>query len=165
MRDNPGLWERFTGLEKAIRITLIGAKVDCGGVQRLMSIIANYWAQKDWKVTLFILDGGSTAPFFELDSRILLVHLDIYRPSSNTLEAIWNNIKRIYVLRRVIRDSKPDVVVSFWAFVNVLVLFATRGMGVPVVVVEQADPRQDPTNRVLEWLRRWSYRGHTISPL
>ena len=157
MGDIPGSWERLTGLEKAIRITLIGAKVDCGGVQRLMSIIANYWAQKDWKVTLFILDGDSTAPFFELDSRILLIHLDIYRPSSNILEAIWNNLKRIYVLRRVIRNSKPDVVVSFWAFVNVLVLFATRGMGVPVVVTDPCDPKVEPLKWIFALLRRWTY--------
>jgi GalNAc-alpha-(1->4)-GalNAc-alpha-(1->3)-diNAcBac-PP-undecaprenol alpha-1,4-N-acetyl-D-galactosaminyltransferase len=157
VEDVPGSLERFTGLEKAIRITLIGAKVDCGGVQRLMSIIANYWAQKEWKVTLFILDGDSTSPFFELDPRILLIHLDIYRPSSNILEAIWNNLRRIYALRRVIRDSKPDVVVSFWAFVNVLVLFATRGMRVPVVVTDPCDPKVEPLKWIFALLRRWTY--------
>ena len=140
-----------------MNITIIGAKLDCGGVQRSITIKANYWTQKGWKVTLLTLDDDTSPPFFELDPRINLIPLGIYQASSNLLSAVWNNLRRIIVLRRAIHDSKPDVVISFWTFVSVLVLLGTRGLGVPVVVSEEGDPLSDPPSRVLKWLRRWTY--------
>jgi glycosyltransferase involved in cell wall biosynthesis len=49
------------------------------------------------------------------------------------------------------------VVISFLSFVNTLVLFATRGLGVPVVVSERNDPQMDPIGPAWKWLRRWTY--------
>lgn len=123
-----------------------------------MAIMANYWVQKNWEVTLFTLDDGSTPPFFELDGRVRLKPLGIYQISSNPLGKLWNNLKRIRVLRQAIGESRPDVVISFLYLVNVLVLLATRGMDVPVIVSERSYPAMAPVAFVWDCMRRWAYR-------
>ena len=140
-----------------MRITLVITNLDSGGAERVISIMANHWAKKSWPVTLLTFDDGSTPPFYDLYSRIRLIPLGIYKASSNPAAAIAINLKRIYVLRRAIRHSKPDVVISLTWFVNILVLFATRGLAGPVVVSEHNDPLTSPIGRVWEWLRRWTY--------
>lgn len=140
-----------------MRVTLVITNLDSGGAERVISIMANHWTQKGWPVTLLTFDDGSTPPFYDLDSRIHLIPLDIYQVSSNPAAAIVNNLKRISVLRRAIRDSKPDVVISFLSFVNSLALLATRGLGVPVVVSERNDPLMDPIGPIWKLLRRWTY--------
>ena len=140
-----------------MRVTLVITNLDCGGAERVASIKANYWAQKGWEVTLLTFDDGSTPPFYDLDASIRLAPLNIYQASTNPFAAIVNNLKRIFVLRRAIRDSEPDVVISLTWFVNILVLFATRGLGVPVVVSEHNDPLTSPIGKMWAWLRRWTY--------
>jgi glycosyltransferase involved in cell wall biosynthesis len=144
-----------------MRLTLVITNLDCGGAERVASIMANYWVNKDWQVTLLTFDDGSTPPFFELDPRIRLIPLDIYQASSNFLAALWNNMRRIVVLRRAIRSSQPDAVISFLYLVNVLVLLATRGLGVPTIVSEHNDPLTSPIGREWAWLRRWTYTFKT----
>ena len=140
-----------------MRITFVITNLDCGGAERVISIMAKHWAEKGWHVTLLTFDDGSTPPFYDLDSLIHWIPLDIYQTSTNSFAAIVNNLKRIFVLRRSIRDSEPDVVISLTWFVNILVLFATRGLAGPVVLSEHNDPLTSPIGRVWEWLRRWTY--------
>lgn len=140
-----------------MRITFVITHLRCGGAERIMSVMANYWSQKGWEVTLLTLDDDSTSPFFELDSRVRLTPLGIYQASSNSLVALWNNLNRIRVVRQAVRDSKPDVVISFLYLVNVLVLLATRGLGIPIIVAEHNDPLMDPVSRVWRYLRHWTY--------
>lgn len=94
---------------------------------------------------------------FELDPRIRLIRLGIYRASSSPLDAVRNHLKRTYVLRRALRDVEADVVISFQSFLSMQVLLGTRGLGVPVVVSEHLDPLVDPPSRAMRWLRRWVY--------
>jgi len=122
-----------------------------------MSVMANYWANKGWEITLFTLDDSSTPPFYDLDSRIHHVPLGIAGDSPNLLAGIWNNLKRVHVLRCAIRDSKPEAVLSFIDKTNVLTLLATRGLKVPVLVSERIDPLGYSIGKVWGKLRNWTY--------
>jgi glycosyltransferase involved in cell wall biosynthesis len=144
-------------LEHAINITLVITNLDAGGAERVISNMANYWAQKGWSATLLTFDDRSVPPFYEIDQRVNHIPLGIYQPSSNSLEAVWNNLRRIQVLRRAIRRSKPDAVISFLFVVNILVLLATRGLAVPVIISERTDPLLEPVDRAWKWLRQWTY--------
>jgi GalNAc-alpha-(1->4)-GalNAc-alpha-(1->3)-diNAcBac-PP-undecaprenol alpha-1,4-N-acetyl-D-galactosaminyltransferase len=139
-----------------MRITLICARLNCGGTQRVISVMANHWAQKGWAVTLLTLDEAKL-PFFDLAPPIKLLPLGIYWTATNPLVKVWNNLKRVRILRRAIRDSRPEVVVSFLSFVNILVLLATRGLGLPVVISEHSDPLMDSLVWPWTWLHRFTY--------
>ena len=140
-----------------MRLTLIISSISPGGAERALSTMANYWAEKRWKITLLTFDDGSIPSFYDLDPRINHISLGIAGVSTNMIAGLFNNLKRIYVLRHAISVSKPDAVISFMDKNNVITLLATRGQKVPVVVSERVDPALYSIGRFWEQLRLWTY--------
>jgi glycosyltransferase involved in cell wall biosynthesis len=140
-----------------MRLTLVISSLYSGGAERVMSVMANYWAAKGWNVTLLTLDDGLEPPFYDLDSKIRFIPLGIAGDSPNLIVGLWNNLKRVYVLRRAIYNSQPKVVLSFLDKTNVLTLLAARMLGVPVVVSERIDPEMYSIGNAWNKLRRWTY--------
>lgn len=122
-----------------------------------MATMANYWARKGWPITLITFDDGSVPPFFPLDSRIRHISLGVAGDSPHLLHALRNNWRRLRSLRRAIRDSQPQAVLSFLDKVNVTTILATRGLGLPVLVSERIDPHYYAIGAIWTRLRRWTY--------
>ena len=144
-----------------MRITLVISSLRGGGAERVMSIMANHWADRGWKVTLLTYDAGEEAPAYDLSEAVDHCHLGIERSSHRVIEVVRINLKRLPVLRRAIRESAPDAVVSFLDGVNVSTILATVGLDIPVVVSERIDPSRHRIAGALRALRRWSYRYAT----
>lgn len=138
------------------RITLVINSLGAGGAERVMSMMAGWWATSGVSVTLITLTPRER-DFYSLDSRVTRVALDLSRPSSGAVDALRSNLARVRALRRAIAHSCPDVVISFMDVTNVLTLLATLGLGVPVIVSERIDPRRYPIGRFWSTLRRWVY--------
>ena len=141
-----------------MRITLVIYSLRGGGAERVMSIMANHWAERGWKVTLLTYDDGVEPPAYGLNAAVDHRHLGIEGASSGVMQAVRSNWKRLLVLRRAIRESAPDAVVSFLDVANVRTILATFGLDVPVVVSERTDPARHRIGAVWRTLRRWSYR-------
>jgi glycosyltransferase involved in cell wall biosynthesis len=126
-----------------------------GGAERVMTELANHWAARGWTITIIHYSPPGTPPAYPLDARVSEVPLGLHRVSRTPFSAILNNVRRIVVLRRAIRASRPEVVLSFMA--NVITLMATTGMRAPVLVSEHRGPRGELS---LPWsiLREVTYR-------
>jgi GalNAc-alpha-(1->4)-GalNAc-alpha-(1->3)-diNAcBac-PP-undecaprenol alpha-1,4-N-acetyl-D-galactosaminyltransferase len=121
-----------------------------------MATMANHWAARDWSVTLVTLDGA-TDDFYALHPAVERVALGVSGVSPNVWRAVRSNARRVMRLRRAIRGSRPDVVISFMAATNALTLLAARAERVPVVVSERVDPTQYQLGRIWTRLRRVTY--------
>jgi GalNAc-alpha-(1->4)-GalNAc-alpha-(1->3)-diNAcBac-PP-undecaprenol alpha-1,4-N-acetyl-D-galactosaminyltransferase len=119
--------------------------------------MANYWAANGWEITLLTFDDGSKPPFYHLDPQIVCHPLDVSEASLNPIAGIYNNLVSIRSLRAAIIESKPDVVISFMDRMNVVALFATRGLKIPTIVSERNDPAMTFMGRSWERLRQWTY--------
>jgi len=117
--------------------------------------MANYWAAKGWQVTLITLVADEQ-PAYELGPAVNRRPLGMARTTSDPMFRL-SNLWWLCKLRRMIRDSRPQVVISMLERVNVTTLIATLGMGVPVIVEEQIDPAHYPVGRLWDRLRRWTY--------
>lgn len=124
------------------RVTLVIANFGWGGAQKIMAAMANYWAAKGWHVTYMSLDEQRCEAFFPIDEAVDLVPLGVRQHTKSVWQAVRQNLKRLIVLRKAIRDSRPDVVISFLSVTNMRVLMATFGLGVPVIVSERGDPKR-----------------------
>ena len=139
-----------------MRLTLVISGLGSGGAERVLCRLAVCWVQRGHEVTLLTL--SSEQPFFQLDTRVRHLALGVDSPSCSRFEALRANVGRLRVLRRAIADSSPDVVLSFLDTTNVLTLFATLGMGLPVIVSERVDPFHNKTlHPIWRVLRRISY--------
>jgi glycosyltransferase involved in cell wall biosynthesis len=139
-----------------MRLTLVISGLGSGGAERVLCRLSDCWVQRGHEVTLLTL--SSEQPFFQLDSRVRHLALGVDSPSHSFFQALSANTRKLRVLRRAIADSSPDVVLSFLDTTNILTLFATLGMRLPVIVSERTDPfYNDQLPRIWRALRRVSY--------
>src|SRR6266545_50958 len=136
-------------------LTLVISSLGSGGAERVLTILANSWVNRGAQVTLITLDAS--VPFYPLDPRVSLRPLGVTGVSTNLFIATRNNLRRVGSLRRAIRESHPDAVVSFVDVTNVLTVLATRGLGVPVLLSERSDPAFSPVGKTFRFLRRHTY--------
>lgn len=85
-----------------MRITLVIFSLSSGGAERVMSILANYWAERGENVSLITTDSKEN-DFYKLDSRITRIALDLKQDSSTLWAGIKNNIVRVKQLRTEIK--------------------------------------------------------------
>jgi len=141
-----------------MRLTLVIPSMERGGAERVMSILASSWAEKGHEVTLLTLKRG-VKPAHELHPDVKVRNLGLTgEPATNSLVAVFRQVARIRALRWAIRESQPDLTISFMERTNVLTLVATKGLGVSVIVSERVDPRHYDIGPLWQRLRRLTYR-------
>lgn len=126
-----------------------------GGAERVAALLCNRWAERGHNVTLVVTYSGRGKCVYPLDARVKLVYLaDIV---GTTRKTPWIMLRRFWALRRLVRDMRVDVVVSFMAQVNIAVLLATRGLGVPIIVSERIYLPAMPLHLIWKILRHITY--------
>ncbi|MDR4499805.1 MAG: glycosyltransferase family 4 protein [Candidatus Scalindua sp.] len=139
-----------------MNITFVISSLSSGGAERVMSTMANYRAQNNWQITLITLDS-TASDFYTLHPDVKRIALGLMDDSNNPWMAIRNNLTRLIKLRRAIKSSKPDIVISFVDRMNIMTLLATRGLGLKVIVSEHTDPSCHNCGSVWSWLRNITY--------
>lgn len=149
-----------------MHIVLAIYSLECGGAERVLTTLANRWAETGHRVTVVTLAKTSESAYF-LHPAVDRVGLGATGIARGILNGIRRNLGRIASLRRTLKAVKPDIVVSFMDRTNISILFAARGLGIPVVATEHCDPVQKsigPLWRALRCLTYpWAYRVVSVS--
>jgi GalNAc-alpha-(1->4)-GalNAc-alpha-(1->3)-diNAcBac-PP-undecaprenol alpha-1,4-N-acetyl-D-galactosaminyltransferase len=138
-----------------MRITLVITSLERGGAERVISRLASWWAEEGRDVTLLPLNSHAE-PAYDLHEKVQRVSLGL-PPGRDSLASIFRKIKKVFVLRRYLRENPSDVIVSFIDRSNILTLLASRGLGIPVVVSERTVPASYDIGIILSSLRRLVY--------
>src|SRR5258708_2623283 len=138
-----------------MRITLVITSLERGGAERVLSSLANWWAEEGRDVTLLPLNSQAEVAFY-LHPAVKLHSLGL-AAGSDSLAGVFQKIRKIFVLRRYLRENPSDVIVSFIERSNILTLLASRGLGTPVVVSERTNPACYDVGFILASLRRLVY--------
>lgn len=131
-------------------ILFVSGNMQRGGAQRVMSQIANAYAEKGWDVSIAMLLGNEVC--YELNKKITIFELVQHGSYYRAL------LRWIFRLRRLVRQKKPDVIVSFVGRINMITMLANLGTGIPVVVSERNDPAHDRRNKFEVTMCRLFYR-------
>jgi GalNAc-alpha-(1->4)-GalNAc-alpha-(1->3)-diNAcBac-PP-undecaprenol alpha-1,4-N-acetyl-D-galactosaminyltransferase len=118
--------------------------------------LVNAWSQRGDSVTLVPTFSGRGESFYPVSDAVCVIYLaDLVNIRRKT---IFGQLARLYALRRLINETRPDVVVSFLANVNVAAILATRWTKVPVIVCERTNPVvETKSGRFLKLSRRLTY--------
>lgn len=121
-----------------------------GGAERVMVNLAEYFYSKGYKVTF-------VTTFKEEDEYTYSSGIDRIISGLTPEEEggrLINIYRRYAKLRRVWKQIKPDLVLSFLGKNNVMALLTTRRLHIPVVVSVRADPKMEYHNysRFLEFM-------------
>jgi glycosyltransferase involved in cell wall biosynthesis len=139
-----------------MRVTLVISSLARGGAESVMAMLANGCATEGHDVTLITL-ASTAADDLPLHGAVARVALDEMSVARGIGDALRANCGRLVKLRRAIRESRGNVVVSFLTTTNVLTLGATANLPVPVIVSERIDPREEPISVHWAQLRRLLY--------
>ena len=115
-----------------------------GGAERVISILANDYCQRGWDVDIVLLLQNAVE--YDLDSRIRIV--DITKKAGGYLK---NAPRWLGGIRKYLKERKPDRVVSFVGRINALVLTASVGMKLPIIISERNDPKHDGRGAFMQW--------------
>jgi hypothetical protein len=139
-----------------LHITVVIPTLAAGGAERVVAMLARAWTERGRTVEILTFDDGKTPPFYPLPPTVRHWSLDLIADSGGSLwRGLANNLHRLRTLRRAIRTSRPDVVISFIDQTNVVTLLALVGTSTKVVVWENTDPLAAQTSRhVMNWGRR-----------
>ena len=131
-----------------------------GGAQKVLTTIMNELVRLDYRVVL-ITNLPETTDFFTVNN-IARYSTGLYGPSTNIVQAISRNLKRILKIRQVIREENPDCVFSFLTETNILTVLASVHTDTRVIISERSDPEKDRKAGIWELLRKLTYRRATL---
>ncbi len=125
-----------------------------GGAERVIQLLSNHFVQEGWDVDIALLLGNKVNyEQFPLDKRITIIDLSEKDSSYRKNAHKWLRSIRNYAI-----SQKPDCIVSFVGRINALVLTATIGLRIPVLVSERNDPKHDGRSKAMQYYCNSIYR-------
>ena len=111
-----------------------------GGAERVVSLLANEFV-KD-KVEVVIATEWYSEEEYDLEHQVRRIHagLSEVQEKDSRIAKQWY---RIWNLRKVLLQEKPDVILSFCVKANYRAMMAAVGTGIPVIVSVRNDPKID----------------------
>lgn len=109
-----------------------------GGAERVVSTLANYLCQEDYEIIVATQWQGKVE--FTLDERVKRIHVGLREADEGKNRFLKIGLRFKY-LRDVIREEKPDIILSFTRRPNYRALVSACGTGVPVVPAVRQDPK------------------------
>lgn len=132
------------------RIAFVIGSMGRGGAERVISILANDYAQNGWEVDILLLLRNECA--YELSSTINVIDVSGDRTSRWLRLPMW-----IGGIRRYAKQYRPNVVVAFAARINIITQVSLAYMNIPVVVSERNDPYKDGRGTLVNIMTKWLY--------
>jgi glycosyltransferase involved in cell wall biosynthesis len=118
------------------QIVFIIGSMRRGGAERVLSILANSYAEKGWQVNILTLLDDSND--YDLNKNIKV------QPICNLGESRIRQLpKWISNIRSHVVENKPDRIVSFIARINIIAMFSCIGLNQRLIVSERNDPDSD----------------------
>lgn len=138
-------------------IALVIRRLNTGGAQRVLTIVANSLVQRDRNVYVITYsDAGKD--FFRFDQRVHRIVLANGKQSSSVFGKLFGNVFRILALRQILKDLDVSVVVGFITKTNVLLILASAGLKIRTIISERNDPARQSFGWIWDFLRRLLYK-------
>lgn len=123
-----------------------------GGAERTVANLANFFISENNEVTIIVLDNNES--FYNLDEKIDYRKLDLYRDNKGIIDKMLLYKSSIYKIRKLLKDKKPDIVLSMNYKLIPTIIMANIFINIPVVCSERSNPYIYPKNLIWRYLRR-----------
>lgn len=123
-----------------------------GGAERVMSVLANHFAKIGNQVVL--VNSYKVDNEYQLNQSIKHLYLD----SNNFKSRFHKNYSRIKKLRKILKQEKPDVAISFMAEPNFRLLIASALLKTKTIISIRNDPEKEYCGRVMGMAAKLLFR-------
>ena len=122
----------------------------------MLTNLANHWAAHGDAVTVLTL-ATEQNDAYRLHPKVSRVALQLAQPSTSSMSAVVNNLRRGYILRQRLLQLRPDVAISFTTSANVLLACASILAPWVAMGSEHNWPARSTVSRTWKLLRRYVY--------
>ena len=135
------------------KICLVIHSLQPGGMERVMSELAEYICKQNIGEVHLIMFGIKPEIFYKLPKKLI-----IHQPDweFNNAKRMWSTLKRMLFLRKEIKMINPSSVLSFGEIWNNFVLLALLGLKYPVFVSDRCQPDKS-LGKLNDFFRRMLY--------
>lgn len=120
-----------------IKFALVLPSLQPGGMERVMSELANYFSEYKNIEIYLILFGKEPYIFYPLNNKI---HILKFKDKFNDKLRIIESVKRAIFIRKNIISIQPQAILSFGTQWNNLILLALWGLKFPIYVSDRGNP-------------------------
>lgn len=140
-----------------MKICFLVPSLVAGGAERVITLLANYWADKNHQVCIITLNHPKKSPFYPLSQKIELVQLNLLKD--------WNSIfmpllffQQTIAVVKAVRSKNPDSLIAFLDITIFVALLARPFIKAKVIVSERGNPYLSETNAVLKKANNFLYK-------
>ena len=137
------------------KVVFLVSSMHGGGAERVASLLCNFWSRTGHDIILVPTYSGRGSCVYPIDKGVRIEFLS--DRIGSTKKSFINKVRRLSGIRELIKEEKPEVVVSFLTDVNIAAVIATIGLVVRVIVSERSFPPKCPISPHLRWLRKLIY--------
>ncbi|MBE5063456.1 glycosyltransferase [Lachnospiraceae bacterium DSM 108991] len=123
-----------------------------GGAERVVANLCNRLCDNN---RLMILTSVRKPSVYYLDERIVIKSLDRLEELSSKI--ITKNIERLKRLILEVREFNADILISFLSEPCFRSLLVKRKIGIPVIICQRNDPKEEYKSFVYRSLMKWLY--------
>lgn len=123
-----------------------------GGAERVLASVTGELAKRGHQVTVLSFDSSSSTDFYPINPQVKRIRIDIGTPDRRS--GIRETMRRIFALRRIAKELRPDVAIGFMHSAFVPLSMALIGTRMPMLASEHI-VFDHYRNRLLQgWLLR-----------
>ena len=138
-------------------IVIVMPSLTSGGAERVISVLANNWIEKGYKVNLILWNAENK--FYAINKNINIIDLNFrYK---NRIERLYKQLIVIYSLRQQLKILKPKFVLSFLSLNNIVTLISSLFLNTKIIISERNNPKElsiDLSERLF-FVRKFLYKN------
>lgn len=120
--------------DKKRKVTFINASLTDGGSEKVMTIIANHMAEIGLDINMILVRNKMRT--YDVKEKVEVIQLSYHKPKN----VVYRQIRRIVRLRRKIKNTDADTIISFLTDINLLTILACFGLHKRVIISERSHP-------------------------
>lgn len=135
---------------KIKRLMFISPKIAGGGAERVVSVLCSSLANMGYHVDLVLYERKKDE--YQISEKVNIFLLPQNDKKENRLKYLG---KKLFLLRKIIKDNKPDILIPFLPYQVEHTYIASRGLHIPMVVTVRNNPRVDTDGKKQRKRRDW----------
>lgn len=135
-----------------MKIAFVSANLETGGIERVVNNLSNYLIQEGHEVHIIATKDGKCN--YSIDRKII-VHVLRHNSKSSRINRVISKLKEF---RRIIKNEKYDVILSFGSYVTMYTVTASLFLKTHIIGSERTDPSVAPESGLIRKLRNIAYR-------
>ncbi|MBS4406499.1 GalNAc-alpha-(1-_4)-GalNAc-alpha-(1-_3)-diNAcBac-PP-undecaprenol alpha-1,4-N-acetyl-D-galactosaminyltransferase [Campylobacter vulpis] len=118
-----------------MKITFIIATLNSGGAERVLVTLANALCEEH---EVKIIKFHPEPSFYKLENKVLVKTLPQFS-FHNLYHKIASRIKKIFALRKALKENESDIFISFLDTTNIACIIAKIGLKTPLMICEHSN--------------------------